>query len=468
MSIVLLLAIPLLSIVGVAQTGTISISSQPGEASVYIDGIYKGNTPIYNEFAIDHLIIRDIPIGSHTIKIAKTGYFDWNQTIQVPEGVVTINAPLEIMRGEVEIYIEEGIGEVYIDGIYKGLVVKDAPFYIYTPYGSYDINITWEGCKFWKQTIQVQRQLTKVVSPFNCTLGIASQQKPQQKSAEIHFAFGGLSTSYAIGSVFELDVIVRNTGTSFKNTFPIVLSLRDTHGNWTVLPYQYVTLDSDGVTHVYFEYQIPPEGPLGTWTGKAEVWDQVDKNNTLQTRYDYEDKTFNVSVSSQNISIPSVPVEPVTVSAISGKTIVTKVINSNYGQPNLLINAGDEVIWNNEDPVEYVIIEKEKKITNISLSDNEKAKYIFYTSGNYRFDLYRKYDMLRMSRITQNILVIPPTSIPAASPTGLNDLITPTITIAQITIDTPTAIPASTPKSPAFEVILTVIGIFTALILWKR
>jgi len=71
MSIVLLLAIPLLSIVGVAQTGTISISSQPGEASVYIDGIYKGNTPIYNEFAIDHLVIRDIPIAVTQLKLPK-------------------------------------------------------------------------------------------------------------------------------------------------------------------------------------------------------------------------------------------------------------------------------------------------------------------------------------------------------------------------------------------------------------
>lgn len=77
-----------------------------------------------------------------------------------------------------------------------------------------------------------------------------------------------------------------------------------------------------------------------------------------------------------------------TVSTPTGKTIVTKVINSKYSQPDLQINAGDEVIWNNEDPVEYMIIEMDKKITNISLSDNGKAKYIFNTSGNYKFGLY--------------------------------------------------------------------------------
>lgn len=464
MSIVLILVIPLLSMVGVAQTGALDISSRPGEADVYIDGIYKGSTPIYKEYDIHHLSVRDIPIGIHTLKIAKTGYFDWNNTIQISSGTETINVYLDIMKGELEIYIEAGIGEVYIDGIFKGLAGTDAPFYIYIPYGSYEINISREGCNYWKQTIQVQKQLTKVVSPFNCTLGNA----PQQKSAEISFAFGQPSISYAVGSMFEVDVIVRNTGISFKNMFPIVLSLRDPYGNLTILPYQYVTLDSDGITHVYFDYQIPSESPLGTWTVKAEIWDRVDKNNTLQTRYNYEEKTFNLSLSSQNISISSVPAEPVTVSALTGKTIVTKLINSKFGQSNLQINAGGGVMWENGDIIEYVIIEMNKKIANINISNKGKAKYIFNTSGNYRFSLHRKYDMLRISQITQNILVIPPISTPSASPTVISPSITPTVTIAQITTNTPTFIPTPTPKLPGFEAILAGIGIFIALILRKR
>lgn len=450
-SVALILAIPLLSIVGLAQTGTLYISSEPGEAEVYIDGIYKGSTPIYNKFVIDYLTVRDIPIGSHTIKITKTGYYDWNKTIQVSAGVETVRATLDIMKGTLEISVEKGIGELYIDGIYKGLV-SEGPLPIYIPYGSYVIEIKRESCKDWKQTIQVQKQLTRVVSPFNCTVGIA----PQQESVEISFAFEGFSSSYIAGNVLTVDTIVTNAGV----TFPIVLSLIDPYGNRTVLPYQYVTIDS-GKIHVYFEYLIPFAGPSGTWMVKAEVWDKLDENGTLQTRYDYEEKIFNVSVSAQNISTPTVPAEPVTVATPTGKTIVTKVINSKFGQSNLQINAGDEVLWDNGDPVKYVIVEKDKKIADINLPDNGKTKYIFNTSGNYRFTLNYKYNMLRVSPITQSILVIPPistptvtatlTTIPTSTPTSaITETPTPTQTL------TPKSTPMPTPGTFGFEAALAI------------
>lgn len=463
MSIVLILAIPLLSIVGV-ETGTLYITTQPGEAAVYIDGIYKGTTPIYNEYDIQHLTIQDIPIGSHTIKISKTGYYDWNNTKQISSGAETINAFLEIMKGTLEIYTEMGFGEVYIDGISKGLAGWDAPLSIYVPYGTHDISITYSGCKEWKQTVQIQKQVTTIRSSFNCTVGI----EPVRKGAEISFPVDIPSIAYT-GSTLDIYVIVTNTGVNdIKHNFPVEFSLLDPYGNWTNLPYRTVTLNPGDTTHVYYTYDIPPSGPAGTWAVKAAVWDRTDENGTLQTRYDYEEKTFNVSGSGQNISISSVPAEPVTVATPTGKIIVAKVIGKKFGQSNLKINAGDEVVWDNGDTEGYVLIEMDKKIANITLPFNGNAKYIFNTSGDYRLTL-NYYNIGRISPVIQNIIVIPPIQVSTPSLTVTSPSITPTITIAQITTATPTTIPIPpTSKSPAFEVILSGIGIITAFLLRRR
>lgn len=450
--IILILVIPLLSIAGIAQTGTLYISSQPGEANVYIDGIYKGSTPIYNQYAIDHLIVRDIPIGSHIIKITKIGYFDWNQTIQLSSGTETINTYLEIMKGTLEISTEMGFGEVYIDGIFEGVAGWNSPLSRYLPYGSYTIEIKQEGCKDWKQIIQLQEQLKIIKSSFNCTVGMA----PSKKDAEINFAFGGPSISYIAGDTLNVDVIVENTGSYFRNTFPIVLSVRDPYGNWTDLPYKSVTLGDGEKDIVYFIYNIPPSGPNGTWAIRIAVWDRITPEGNLETRYDYEEKMFNVSISSRNASVTPL-----------SKTVIVKVRNGRFGQPYLRINTGDEVVWDNGDSTTFTIAEIDKKIDNITLSYGGKTRYKFNISGNYRFNMSDEYRLAD----TLDIYVVP-TIIPISTTTEIftvtSSSATPTLAITQTTTVTPTPTLNPTPAVPGFKLILAGIVIITAFLFCRR
>ena len=60
-----------------AQTGNISVSSNPTGASVYLDSVSKGVTPI---------TISGVSVGSHTIKLTKTGYYDYTTTATVAAG----------------------------------------------------------------------------------------------------------------------------------------------------------------------------------------------------------------------------------------------------------------------------------------------------------------------------------------------------------------------------------------------
>ena len=53
------------------STGSLSFTSSPSGASVYVDGTYRGITPI---------TLSDQTTGSHTIRLSKTGYNDYSST----------------------------------------------------------------------------------------------------------------------------------------------------------------------------------------------------------------------------------------------------------------------------------------------------------------------------------------------------------------------------------------------------
>ena len=60
--------------------GTFSISSTPSSSNVYLDNSFKGTTP---------LTIQNVPIGSHTIKLSKSGYNDISKSVTVSPGQTT-------------------------------------------------------------------------------------------------------------------------------------------------------------------------------------------------------------------------------------------------------------------------------------------------------------------------------------------------------------------------------------------
>ena len=60
-------------------TGTLKIQSNPGDACVYIDNEYKGQTPVSG-----YLTITDLAAGDHDLKVTKLGYNDWTDVVIIP------------------------------------------------------------------------------------------------------------------------------------------------------------------------------------------------------------------------------------------------------------------------------------------------------------------------------------------------------------------------------------------------
>jgi hypothetical protein len=65
-------------------TGSISVSSSPSGASIYLDSSYQGTTP---------MTIKSVRADSYTITLRLTGYQDWSQTIRIVAGEIAYILP---------------------------------------------------------------------------------------------------------------------------------------------------------------------------------------------------------------------------------------------------------------------------------------------------------------------------------------------------------------------------------------
>jgi hypothetical protein len=98
------------------QKGSISVSSYPSGANVYLDGKYKGTTP---------LTISDLPTGSCIVKITKSGYNDISKTVTVSSGETnTISESLNSLTGSITISSNPSGAEIFLDGTYRGITPK--------------------------------------------------------------------------------------------------------------------------------------------------------------------------------------------------------------------------------------------------------------------------------------------------------------------------------------------------------
>lgn len=99
-------------------TGSIKVLSSPSNANAYVDGVYYGRTP--------HTV-NGLSEGSHTVKIQKDGYQDWQTTAYVYAGQTTsISATLQSSPtyGSISISSSPSGAAIYLDGSYMGTTPK--------------------------------------------------------------------------------------------------------------------------------------------------------------------------------------------------------------------------------------------------------------------------------------------------------------------------------------------------------
>ena len=108
----------------VPTTGTLQVQSNPTGANVSLDGVYKGITP---------LTIPNIFPGLHTVRVEKTGYLPWLDTVNINAGeTIPVNAALTAApptptTGTINTTSYPSGAEVKLDGTLRGTTPLELP-----------------------------------------------------------------------------------------------------------------------------------------------------------------------------------------------------------------------------------------------------------------------------------------------------------------------------------------------------
>ena len=133
-------------------TGSLSISSNPPGSSVYLDGLYKGITPV---------TLTGIAAGTHAVQLDHAGFYDWRSPVTVPSGgkntlMGTLNPLQASTAGGIAVSSTPGGASVSVDGKPAGLTPGSGPLQLTNiPVGDHTVTIALGGYEPYSVTSSV-------------------------------------------------------------------------------------------------------------------------------------------------------------------------------------------------------------------------------------------------------------------------------------------------------------------------
>lgn len=149
------------------MNGTLKVSSEPPGAEVYVNGSYKGTTPL----------VLDLYPDEYTVEIKKEGYNPYSEKVTVKPGQMTsITATLTLLNGVLTVSSSPLGADVYLNGTLIGTTpIEEYPL---VP-GTYELEIVKENYE--SQTIAVtvepgeSKNITVTLSPVKAILEVLSE-----------------------------------------------------------------------------------------------------------------------------------------------------------------------------------------------------------------------------------------------------------------------------------------------------
>ena len=201
-----------------ALKGTLSITSTPSDAEVYVDN--------KNTYKTTPAIINDIPLGTHTVTLKKEGYKDYTKSITVnAEETVKIIATLEKKEapspqtGTLSISSNPAGAKVYIKGEYKGIT----PLLLTLKTGSYNVKVTKSNYRDYTKSITITEDKTTNLSATLLPMITCSWKEITKELAGIYVV-----RSIAINPN-NTNIIYAGTGSGFRGN---VLKSTDGGTSW--------------------------------------------------------------------------------------------------------------------------------------------------------------------------------------------------------------------------------------------
>ena len=179
----------------IPTTGSISITTTPTGASVYLDGVYKGITPF---------TLHSVSAGTHTVKLTLSGYEDYEESVRVYAGqTASITTTMQSIptTGSISITTTPTGASVYLDGVYKGIT----PFTLHSvSAGTHTVKLTLSGYEDYEESVRVYAgqtaSITTTMQSIPTTGSISITTTPTGASVYLDGVYKGI-TPFTLHSV---------------------------------------------------------------------------------------------------------------------------------------------------------------------------------------------------------------------------------------------------------------------------
>ncbi len=135
-------------------TGSIQVNSTPTAAQVYLDAT--------NTNKITNCLLTRVEVGTHSIKLIKANYKEWEGNITVVENqTATINATLTPATGSIQVNSTPSGAAIWLDGVNTSYLTN----YLVTncTVGSRTVTLVKSGFHDWQTTVSVTEDQTTTV-----------------------------------------------------------------------------------------------------------------------------------------------------------------------------------------------------------------------------------------------------------------------------------------------------------------
>jgi hypothetical protein len=189
-----------------ATTGSLYIISQPTGSNIYLDGVYRGITP---------MTLNNVAATTHIVQLDHAGYYDWKSTVEVPAGGTrTVDGTLNPMpvstTGWIYVSSSPGGATVTVDGVNFGQTPASGSLKLNNiPVGTRTVGLSLSGYQPYSTAVSVTAntvtEVNKVlqpVSPVSTTGGLSISSTPPGANAFLDNNFIGI-TPLTLASVTE-------------------------------------------------------------------------------------------------------------------------------------------------------------------------------------------------------------------------------------------------------------------------
>mgnify|MGYP001050138901 FL=1 len=185
------------TLTAIEQYGSVKVTSSPSGAYVYMDGVYKGRTP---------LTLSSVSAKNHNIELDLAGYYDWRSTVAVTSGVTRyVDARLTAVpsdtTGAIDVVSYPAGADVFLDEKYQGKTPSAGVYTISNvAVGSHTVRVALSGYQDYTTPVGVSSATTSHVSAAlqpgqstTTTGSIAVTSSPSGAEVYIDNAYKGIT-----------------------------------------------------------------------------------------------------------------------------------------------------------------------------------------------------------------------------------------------------------------------------------